>query len=327
MGLFVAIGKLKKEVMQCTEAQEQPEVEEVIASKRNTTEGVEVNDLSDKREWMSSFQLWSSDINFDHKKKDSVSEVQLRRQENNQPANENPIELFNCWYRDGAFVPFKEQIGFARTRDNEVSQAPGLSLMMPALKLDSREPKKVGRRPKWYARSENNQQQRRQCRKVRRSWSNELHRLFVDVLNHLGGCHAATPKQIRQLMRVDGLTNDEIKSHLQKYRLYLHRYENMAAGTEHRPWMPNDQFGDDSNPGTLHCNSPQSSVLSRSGKEISTTGGTSMGAEEDARSDGHSWNGKVYMPTEVDVQSRALPINFAGTRTSFRGNQLINIDI
>lgn len=77
MGLFVAIGKLKKEVMQCTEAQERPEVEEVIASKRNTTEGVEVNDLSDKREWMSSFQLWSSDINFDHKKKDSVSEVQL----------------------------------------------------------------------------------------------------------------------------------------------------------------------------------------------------------------------------------------------------------
>lgn len=29
----------------------------------------------------------------------------------------------------------------------------------------------------------------------------------------------ATPKQIRELMKVDGLTNDEVKSHLQ---VYLH---------------------------------------------------------------------------------------------------------
>lgn len=28
-------------------------------------------------------------------------------------------------------------------------------------------------------------------------------------------CTVATPKQIRELMKVDGLTNDEVKSHLQ----------------------------------------------------------------------------------------------------------------
>lgn len=32
---------------------------------------------------------------------------------------------------------------------------------------------------------------------------------------------AATPKQIRELMQVDGLTNDEVKSHLQVGCLFL----------------------------------------------------------------------------------------------------------
>ncbi|KAJ6350894.1 hypothetical protein OIU78_006922 [Salix suchowensis] len=60
-------------------------------------------------------------------------------------------------------------------------------------------------------------------RKQRRCWSTELHRTFLHALQQLGGSHAATPKQIRELMKVDGLTNDEVKSHLQKYRLHTRR--------------------------------------------------------------------------------------------------------
>ncbi|XP_031480375.1 myb family transcription factor EFM-like isoform X1 [Nymphaea colorata] len=60
-------------------------------------------------------------------------------------------------------------------------------------------------------------------RKPRRCWSPDLHRRFVNALQQLGGSHAATPKQIRELMKVDGLTNDEVKSHLQKYRLHTRR--------------------------------------------------------------------------------------------------------
>ncbi|XP_020270288.1 myb family transcription factor EFM-like [Asparagus officinalis] len=60
-------------------------------------------------------------------------------------------------------------------------------------------------------------------RKARRCWSPELHRRFLHALQQLGGCHVATPKQIRELMKVDGLTNDEVKSHLQKYRLHIKR--------------------------------------------------------------------------------------------------------
>ncbi|KAF8104573.1 hypothetical protein N665_0171s0076 [Sinapis alba] len=60
-------------------------------------------------------------------------------------------------------------------------------------------------------------------RKQRRCWSLQLHRRFLNALQHLGGPHVATPKQIRELMKVDGLTNDEVKSHLQKYRLHTRR--------------------------------------------------------------------------------------------------------
>ncbi|XP_077221478.1 transcription factor HHO3-like [Tasmannia lanceolata] len=60
-------------------------------------------------------------------------------------------------------------------------------------------------------------------RKARRCWSQELHRRFLHALQKLGGSHAATPKQIRELMKVDGLTSDEVKSHLQKYRLHTRR--------------------------------------------------------------------------------------------------------
>ncbi|KAL3830989.1 hypothetical protein ACJIZ3_019791 [Penstemon smallii] len=59
--------------------------------------------------------------------------------------------------------------------------------------------------------------------KARRCWSPELHRRFLQALQQLGGSHVATPKQIRELMKVDGLTNDEVKSHLQKYRLHTRR--------------------------------------------------------------------------------------------------------
>ncbi|GMH04483.1 hypothetical protein Nepgr_006322 [Nepenthes gracilis] len=60
-------------------------------------------------------------------------------------------------------------------------------------------------------------------RKARRCWSPDLHRRFVSALQMLGGSQVATPKQIRELMKVDGLTNDEVKSHLQKYRLHTRR--------------------------------------------------------------------------------------------------------
>ncbi|EPS60106.1 hypothetical protein M569_14698 [Genlisea aurea] len=66
-------------------------------------------------------------------------------------------------------------------------------------------------------------------KKRRRCWSPDLHRKFVSVLQQLGGAQVATPKQIRELMQVDGLTNDEVKSHLQKYRVHVRRTDKVSV--------------------------------------------------------------------------------------------------
>ncbi|CAL9121963.1 unnamed protein product [Musa acuminata var. zebrina] len=71
--------------------------------------------------------------------------------------------------------------------------------------------------------TEKKEEQLQPHRKARRSWSPELHRCFLHALHQLGGSDVATPKQIRELMKVDGLTIDEVKSHLQKYRLHGRR--------------------------------------------------------------------------------------------------------
>ncbi|XWS47516.1 hypothetical protein CRYUN_Cryun14cG0159100 [Craigia yunnanensis] len=82
----------------------------------------------------------------------------------------------------------------------------------------------------------------------RRTWSPELHARFVEALNLLGGIEVATPKQIREVMQVEGLTNDQVKSHLQKYRVHYRRLpaENYAECLVNfqDPWHPQIFYGD-----------------------------------------------------------------------------------
>ncbi|KAJ9548387.1 hypothetical protein OSB04_020930, partial [Centaurea solstitialis] len=68
-------------------------------------------------------------------------------------------------------------------------------------------------------------------KKPRVVWSIDLHRKFVAAVNQLGN-EKAMPRRILDLMKVDGLTRENVASHLQKYRLYLKRIShqgNMVA--------------------------------------------------------------------------------------------------
>ncbi|XP_055824005.1 myb family transcription factor MPH1-like [Solanum dulcamara] len=49
-------------------------------------------------------------------------------------------------------------------------------------------------------------------------WTPQLHELFIEAVQHLGGGYKATPKRIQQMMAVKGLKISHVKSHLQMYR-------------------------------------------------------------------------------------------------------------
>ncbi|PON68819.1 Octamer-binding transcription factor [Trema orientale] len=67
----------------------------------------------------------------------------------------------------------------------------------------------------------------RTLKRPRLVWTPQLHKRFVDVVAHLG-IKSAVPKTIMQLMNVEGLTRENVASHLQKYRLYLKRMQGLS---------------------------------------------------------------------------------------------------
>lgn len=70
----------------------------------------------------------------------------------------------------------------------------------------------------------NSEEPARTLKRPRLVWTPELHKKFIDAVSQLG-IKNAVPKTIMQLMDIDGLTRENVASHLQKYRLYLKRMQ------------------------------------------------------------------------------------------------------
>ncbi|CAH8255076.1 unnamed protein product [Arabidopsis lyrata] len=138
--------------------------------------------------------------------------------------------------------------------------------------------------------------QQQALRKQRRCWNPELHRRFVDALQQLGGPGVATPKQIREHMQEEGLTNDEVKSHLQKYRLHIRKpnpnaEKQSAVVLGFKLWNSSSQEEEETGEGgesSKRCNSQSDSPqgpLQLPSTTTTTGGDSSMEDVEDAKSE------------------------------------------
>ncbi|KAJ1293463.1 hypothetical protein BS78_01G070100 [Paspalum vaginatum] len=253
-------------------------------------------DDGDKRKWMSTAQLW---VDSDAKSEESEK---VQQSEMNSPEP----KLFGVTptptpIRAVAMVPPvpPPQAAYFRTEDNAASTV-ALSLQ-PATKTRSSPPPMASDEHRRNAAAARfaaavppsgsglnlHAQTQQQPRKARRCWSPELHRQFVTALHQLGGPQVATPKQIREVMRVEGLTNDEVKSHLQKYRLHNRRSPGVAPANQSIMvvgglWVSQEQSSSQSG-------SPQGPLqFSGSGVAVSaaTAGGdSSSSSDEDDKSD------------------------------------------
>ncbi|EFH43238.1 hypothetical protein ARALYDRAFT_490936 [Arabidopsis lyrata subsp. lyrata] len=247
----------------------------VMASNGKFDEREGAKPETDKKSWMSSAQLWISNPN---------SQLQSTNEEEDRCVSQNPFQTCN---QGGAFLPFN--------RPPPPPPPAPLSLMTPTsdMMMDCSRIEQNHHHHHQFNKP-SSQSHHIQKKEQRRRWSQELHRKFVDALHRLGGPQVATPKQIRDLMKVDGLTNDEVKSHLQKYRMHIRKH----------PLHPTKTLSSSDQPGVLseresqslislsRSDSPQSPLVAR-GLFSSNVGHSSEedeeeDEEEEEKSDGRS---------------------------------------
>ncbi|XP_022751694.1 myb family transcription factor EFM-like [Durio zibethinus] len=252
MQLLTNAVEASREQLQAYQAKNQGSrlvLEEFIPLKNSSSENSEKsNTISDKANWMTTAQLWSQGAN--ETKPQSL--LTISSKETDISFNVSPKLALDTKKRNGgAFLPFSK----------DRNSCPGSALQafsdlaLASVSIDMEDKKcsemtenviscqrrensgKVGKGGAGieqgkgtgntadgqitYTNTDTNGNQPH--RKARRCWSPDLHRRFVNALQMLGGSQVATPKQIRELMKVESLTNDEVKSHLQKYRLHTRR--------------------------------------------------------------------------------------------------------
>ncbi|KAG2662902.1 hypothetical protein I3843_16G003300 [Carya illinoinensis] len=180
-------------------------------SHKANTEKVIRNDSKKKSDWLRSVQLWNNPTS-DPRPKEDV------------PRKATDLKRNGGGGGGGAFQPFQREKSVGKSNASEGKTPSSLAReAAPAVVVATTSSSAVTATGGSDGNDGREQREGQSQRKQRRNWSPELHRRFLNALQQLGGSHAATPKQIRELMKVDGLTNDEVKSHLQKYRLHTRR--------------------------------------------------------------------------------------------------------
>ncbi|XP_020678877.1 transcription factor HHO2 isoform X2 [Dendrobium catenatum] len=289
------IDELKLEAEQCQGGDGVIEEEFIPLKARSDEEDKEdqkdvklEKDNMEKMDWMSSVQLWNDNC--------SDESVNFKKDSHKQNGDAVSLESKSRSAGIGAFLPLKVIL----TRNEEKTLSISLPDLPTAISAPTATTSAVASDNRIIGQSAPSTSAGsaylvlQAQRKARRCWSPELHRRFVMALQQLGGAQVATPKQIRELMMVDGLTNDEVKSHLQKYRLHTRRMPSSTATEANKAvamvgslWASQDQ-SQISQQSVTQFGSPQGPLqLACTAQALSATGGDSC--EDDGRSESYSW--------------------------------------
>ncbi|CAH9086395.1 unnamed protein product [Cuscuta europaea] len=231
------------ESLRATHGARRPFLEEFIPLRNSISDGTdqtEANSASgDKANWMTTAQLWSQGNNNNNSNNNNNDNDDLNNSNNSEteigfhvtsPGN-NKLPPNGA---GGGFLQFSrspvlalaspdnQELGEEDQKNNLDIANLGRCLNRNAITVEHGKAA-AGGGSATVSQSSQDSRTAAAHRKARRCWSPDLHRRFVNALQMLGGSQVATPKQIRELMKVDGLTNDEVKSHLQKYRLHTRR--------------------------------------------------------------------------------------------------------
>ncbi|GFP97362.1 transcription factor lux [Phtheirospermum japonicum] len=135
-------------------------------------------------------------------------------------------------------------------------------------------------------------------------WTPQLHKRFVEVVAHLG-LKNAVPKTIMQLMNVEGLTRENVASHLQKYRLYVKRMQ----GLSNEGPSPSDH---------LFASTP---VPPQSFNESSSHGNGIVNGSHGSVGNGNSGNNHAGMPIPMPYPPppQIMPVHMMGMATHGHG--------
>ncbi|KAK7308581.1 hypothetical protein VNO77_42200 [Canavalia gladiata] len=290
-----AISALKVESAKCRERKFEPVLEEFIPLKKecDQREESEKKEKDNKKNWMSSVQLWNwntDNSNSNNNAYDDHDRKQNYKLENKNNEDEKQGVLQYGRNRNGVrgfIMPFSTYPSTKEEKEDCFVNGLSLQTLGTVMKKSREGSGSRTSSGRVVSSSSSAPPQPHTARKQRRCWSPELHHRFIKALEELGGSQAATPKQIRELMRVDGLTNDEVKSHLQKYRLHTRRVPPATAATPNRSvvvlgglWMNNDSSKGNSS------DSPQGplQLVTRSGEGTSLAEGDNM-IDDDVKSE------------------------------------------
>ncbi|XP_027908770.1 myb family transcription factor EFM-like isoform X2 [Vigna unguiculata] len=275
-----AISALNEELAKIRTFKSEPVLEEFIPLKTLKREYEEKEDSEkeekyrDKNDWVSSFQLWNTEDEAHCNRNNAYRSEQKQKKSKEEERQSMEKDYFqhgrNRNVERGFAMPLSTYLS-----TEEEGVVDGLSLRTPATAVKNTREGRGSRISSCRVVSSATSPLLlpQSGRKQRRCWSPELHHRFVKALEELGGSQA-TPKQIRELMRVDGLTNDEVKSHLQKYRLHTRRAPAATAANSSNSgadlgglWMHKEALK-----GTSSC-SPQGPLqfATQSGEATSTT--------------------------------------------------------